>query len=158
MTSRERAPDTTAASATREATASLLRSTQVLQDLYALSSKGTDSEATFASGGQESEPARRRSGRLADRCRQPRRFYTCCHLEVDRGAHQGGTADCLAPALCESVSIRMVSWLHHFVNQLNEFRLKSAATCTSPAVYYQSCSTCHAQGTGTFGEWRAARP
>ena len=24
------------------------------------------------------------------------------------------------------------------------------STCTSPAVYYQSCSTCHAQGTGTF--------
>ena len=33
---------------------------------------------------------------------------------------------------------------------MNEYRLKSAATCTSPAVYYQSCSTCGAQGTETF--------
>ncbi len=39
---------------------------------------------------------------------------------------------------------------HHFVDQVNEYRLKSAATCTSPAVYYQSCSTCGAQGTETF--------
>lgn len=72
-------------------------------------------------------------------------------MEVDRGAHQGGTADCLAPALCE-VCQHSYGELgpHHFVDQVNEYRLKSAATCTSPAVYYQSCSTCGAQGTETF--------
>ena len=72
-------------------------------------------------------------------------------MEVDRGAHQGGTADCLAPALCE-VCQHPYGELgpHHFVDQVNEYRLKSAATCTSPAVYYQSCSTCGAQGTETF--------
>ena len=70
---------------------------------------------------------------------------------MDRGAHQGGTADCLAPALCE-VCQHSYGELgpHHFVDQVNEYRLKSAATCTSPAVYYQSCSTCGAQGTETF--------
>ena len=70
---------------------------------------------------------------------------------MDRGTHQGGTADCLAPALCEVCQHSYGELgLHHFVDQVNEYRLKSAATCTSPAVYYQSCSTCGAQGTETF--------
>ena len=116
-----------------------------------LSSKGTDSEATFASGDKNPNRHAEDPGAWQTDADSHWRFYTCCHLEVDRGAHQGGTADCLAPALCE-VCQHSYGELgpHHFVNQLNEFRLKSAATCTSPAVYYQSCSTCHAQGTGTF--------
>ena len=116
-----------------------------------LSSKGTDSEATFASGDKNPNRHAEDPGDWQLDADSHWRFYTCCHLEVDRGAHQGGTADCLAPALCE-VCQHSYGELgpHHFVNQLNEFRLKSAATCTSPAVYYQSCSTCHAQGTGTF--------
>ena len=116
-----------------------------------LSSKGTDSEATFASGDKNPNRHAEDPGAWQTDADSHWRFYTCCHLEVDRGAHQGGTADCLAPALCE-VCFHSYGELgpHHFVNQLNEFRLKSAATCTSPAVYYQSCSTCHAQGTGTF--------
>ena len=116
-----------------------------------LSSKGTDSEATFASGDKNPNRHAEDPGDWQLDADSHWRFYTCCHLEVDRGAHQGGTADCLAPALCE-VCFHSYGELgpHHFVNQLNEFRLKSAATCTSPAVYYQSCSTCHAQGTGTF--------
>ena len=116
-----------------------------------LSSKGTDSEATFASGDKNPNRHAEDPGAWQTDADSHWRFYTCCHLEVDRGAHQGGTADCLAPALCE-VCFHSYGELgpHHFVNQLNEFRLKSAATCTSPAVYYQSCSTCNAQGTGTF--------
>ena len=116
-----------------------------------LSSKGTDSEATFANGDKNPNRHAEDPGDWQLDADSHWRFYTCCHLEVDRGAHQGGTADCLAPALCE-VCFHSYGELgpHHFVNQLNEFRLKSAATCTSPAVYYQSCSTCHAQGTGTF--------
>ena len=116
-----------------------------------LSSKGTDSEATFASGDKNPNRHAEDPGDWQLDADSHWRFYTCCHLEVDRGAHQGGTADCLAPALCE-VCQHSYGELgpHHFVNQLNEFRLKSAATCTSPAVYYQSCSTCHTQGTGTF--------
>ena len=116
-----------------------------------LSSKGTASEATFASG--EKNPGRHAEepGDWQLDGDSHWRFYTCCHLEVDRGAHQGGTADCLAPALCE-VCQHPYGELgpHHFVDQVNEYRLKSAATCTSPAVYYQSCSTCGAQGTETF--------
>ena len=116
-----------------------------------LSSKGTDSEATFAAGEKNPDRHAEEPGAWQTDADSHWRFYTCCHLEVDRGAHQGGTADCLAPALCE-VCFHSYGELgpHHFVNQLNEFRLKSAATCTSPAVYYQSCSTCHVQGTGTF--------
>ena len=116
-----------------------------------LSSKGTASEATFAAG--ETNPDRHAEypGAWQTDADSHWRFYTCCHLEVDRGAHQGGTADCLAPALCE-VCQHSYGELgpHHFVDQVNEYRLKSAATCTSPAVYYQSCSTCGAQGTETF--------
>ena len=116
-----------------------------------LSSKGTADEATFAAG--ETNPGRHAEypGAWQTDADSHWRFYTCCHLEVDRGAHQGGTADCLAPALCE-VCQHSYGELgpHHFVDQVNEYRLKSAATCTSPALYYQSCSTCGAQGTETF--------
>ena len=116
-----------------------------------LSSKGTDSEATFASGDKNPNRHAEYPGAWQTDADSHWRFYTCCHLEVDRGTHQGGTADCLAPALCE-VCQHSYGELgpHHFVDQVNEYRLKSAATCTSPAVYYQSCSTCGAQGTETF--------
>ena len=116
-----------------------------------LSSKGTASEATFASGEKNPDRHAEEPGAWQLDGNSHWRFYTCCHLEVDRGAHQGGTADCLAPALCE-VCQHPYGELgpHHFVDQVNEYRLKSAATCTSPAVYYQSCSTCGAQGTETF--------
>ena len=119
--------------------------------LCMLSSKGTASEATFASGDKNPNRHAEYPGTWQTDADSHWRFYTCCQLEVDRGAHQGGTADCLAPALCE-VCFHSYGELgpHHFVDQLNEFRLKSAATCTSPAVYYQSCSTCGAQGTETF--------
>ena len=116
-----------------------------------LSSKGTASEATFAAGETNPDRHAEEPGDWQLDGNSHWRFYTCCHLEVDRGAHQGGTADCLAPALCE-VCQHPYGELgpHHFVDQVNEYRLKSAATCTSPAVYYQSCSTCGAQGTETF--------
>ena len=116
-----------------------------------LSSKGTASEATFAAGETNPDRHAEEPGAWQLDGDSHWRFYTCCHLEVDRGAHQGGTADCLAPALCE-VCQHPYGELgpHHFVDQVNEYRLKSAATCTSPAVYYQSCSTCGAQGTETF--------
>ena len=116
-----------------------------------LSSKGTASEATFASGDKNPNRHAEYPGAWQTDADSHWRFYTCCHLEVDRGAHQGGTADCLALALCE-VCQHSYGELgpHHFVDQVNEYRLKSAATCTSPAVYYQSCSTCGAQGTETF--------
>ena len=116
-----------------------------------LSSKGTADEATFASGDKDPNRHAEDPGAWQTDADSHWRFYTCCHLEVDRGTHQGGTADCLAPALCE-VCQHPYGELgpHHFVDQVNEYRLKSAATCTSPAVYYQSCSTCGAQGTETF--------
>ena len=116
-----------------------------------LSSKGTADEATFASGDKNPNRHAEYPGAWQTDADSHWRFYTCCQLEVDRGAHQGGTADCLAPALCE-VCQHSYGELgpHHFVDQVNEYRLKSAATCTSPAVYYQSCSTCGAQGTETF--------
>ena len=116
-----------------------------------LSSKGTADEATFASGDKDPNRHAEDPGAWQTDADSHWRFYTCCHLEVDCGTHQGGTADCLAPALCE-VCQHPYGELgpHHFVDQVNEYRLKSAATCTSPAVYYQSCSTCGAQGTETF--------
>ena len=116
-----------------------------------LSSKGTASEATFAAGETNPDRHAEEPGAWQTDADSHWRFYTCCHLEVDRGTHQGGTADCLAPALCEVCQHSYGELgLHHFVDQVNEYRLKSAATCTSPAVYYQSCSTCGAQGTETF--------
>ena len=39
---------------------------------------------------------------------------------------------------------------HTYVNKPLPKYIKSYATCTSPAVYYKSCSKCGSRGTGTF--------
>jgi len=118
-----------------------------------LSSKGTASEATFASGDKNPNRHAEYPGAWQTDADSHWRFYTCCQLEVDRGAHQGGTADCLAPALCE-VCQHSYGELgpHHFVDQVNEYRLKSAATCTGKAVYYKSCTLCGLSSEGTADE------
>ena len=66
--------------------------------------------------------------------------------------HSGGTATCTKQAVCDHCGQSYGALaLHSFTAEKAEAQyLKSAATCTSPAVYYQSCSTCGAQGTETF--------
>ena len=65
--------------------------------------------------------------------------------------HKGGAADCFTRATCEICGEQYGDLAPHtYVNQLNEYRKVSDATCISPAVYYQSCSTCGAQGPDTF--------
>ncbi len=72
--------------------------------------------------------------------------------------HRGGAADCFTRATCEICGEQYGDLAPHtYVNQLNEYRKVSDATCISPAVYYQSCSTCGAQGPDTF-EYGAVDP
>lgn len=39
---------------------------------------------------------------------------------------------------------------HKYVQEATADHLKADATCSSPAVYYESCSMCHEKGTATF--------
>ena len=125
-----------------------------------LSSKGTDSEATFASGDKNPNRHAEYPGDLADLT------PTATGDSTPAASWRWIAARIRAarPTALPRRSARSASTPygelgpHHFVDQVNEYRLKSAATCTSPAVYYQSCSTCGAQGTETFTNGRAARP
>ena len=119
-----------------------------------LSSKGTDSEATFASGETNPDRHAEEPGAWQTDADSHWRFYTCCQLEVDRGAHQGGTADCLALALCEVCQHSYGEMApHSFTAEKAEAQyLKSAATCTEKAVYYKSCTLCGLSSEGTADE------
>ena len=74
-----------------------------------------------------------------------------CHVKTNEAAHSGGTATCTAKAVC-SVCYAEYGELaaHNYQETVDAKYLKSAATCTSPAVYYKSCSVCHAMSEETF--------
>ena len=119
-----------------------------------LSSKGTDSEATFASGDKNPNRHAEYPGDWQHDADSHWRFYTCCHLEVDRGAHQGGTATCTEKAICEGCGTAYGELKPHTftAETAEEQYLKSAATCTEKAVYYKSCAVCGLSSEGTADE------
>lgn len=79
---------------------------------------------------------------------------TCEHTSEVSGkaAHSGGTAICTAKAVCEVCRASYGDFAEHVFDQKNtdEKYLKSAATCTAPAVYYKSCVCGAASETETF--------
>ena len=66
--------------------------------------------------------------------------------------HTGGTATCTAKAECTRCHQPYGSMLEHVytAEDATATYLKSAATCTSKAVYYKNCATCDKAGTATF--------
>ena len=66
--------------------------------------------------------------------------------------HTGGTATCTAKAVCTRCSQEYGNTLEHVytAEDATATYLKSAATCTSKAVYYKNCATCDKAGTDTF--------
>ncbi len=70
--------------------------------------------------------------------------------------HYGGTASCTEQAKCDHCGKSYGSLKEHVYDQknTNEKYLASAATCTSPAKYYYSC-TCGEKGTETFEDGKA---
>ena len=74
-----------------------------------------------------------------------------CHARVNEAAHSGGTATCTAKAVCSVCHAEYGELAaHNYQETVDEQYLKSAATCTSPAIYYKSCSVCHAMSEETF--------
>ena len=80
-------------------------------------------------------------------------WYKCATCDATEGkeAHSGGTATCTEKAKCEVCGEEYGELAEHVYDQevVSAEHLKSAANCTSPAVYYKSC-VCGANGTETF--------
>ena len=76
-------------------------------------------------------------------------------LSETEAAHSGGTATCQAKAQCSVCGAEYGDFAsHNFVENTDAKFLKSAANCTSAAVYFKSCSVCGLKSdeTFTFGE------
>ena len=95
-------------------------------------------------------------------CTEAAVYYYCCATCSAKGTttytngselgHTGGTATCTAKAECTRCHQPYGSMLEHVytAEDATDAYLKSAATCTSKAVYYYCCATCSAKGTTTF--------
>ena len=96
-------------------------------------------------------------------------YYYCCATCNVKGTttytngselgHTGGTATCTAKAECTRCHQPYGNMLEHIYTDQDATAayLKSAATCTSKAIYYKNCATCDKAGTATFeyGEKKA---
>ena len=89
-------------------------------------------------------------------------YFYCCATCDAKGSetfeygeplgHTGGTATCKEAAICSRCSQPYGKKLDHvFTDEdASEIYLKSAATCTSKAIYYKNCATCDLMGPYTF--------
>ena len=74
-----------------------------------------------------------------------------CHTKTNEAVHSGGTATCIAKAVCSVCHTEYGELAAHNYQELAEEKyLKSPATCTSPAIYYKSCSVCGTASEETF--------
>ena len=80
------------------------------------------------------------------------RRCTCNAVETENCS--GGTATCIAKAVCEFCKAEYGEKLpHDFTAETVDAKyLKSAATCTEKAVYYKSCAVCGLSSEGTADE------
>ena len=102
-------------------------------------------------------------------CTEAAVYYYCCTTCDAKGTttytngselgHTGGTATCTAKAICTRCTQPYGSMLDHVYTDQDATAayLKSAATCTSKAVYYKNCATCDKAGTATF-EYGSTEP
>ena len=136
-----------------------------------LSSKGTKNEATFeygnALGHKYGKWVSNGNGTHTRVCANDSK-----HTETK--ACHGGTATCTAKAICEDCGKAYGSMTAHtFTAKTASAKyLKTAATCTTKAVYYTSCADCGLSSKGTkneetfegkalghsFGKWSTTAP
>lgn len=77
---------------------------------------------------------------------------TICGYITGKEAHVGGSATCLELATCTTCGTKYADLgAHNFAEVVDAKYLAKAATCTTKAVYYQSCTVCgEAHETITF--------
>lgn len=107
-----------------------------------LSSKGTADEATFAAGETNPDRHAEEPGDWQLDGNSHWRFYTCCHLEVDRGAHHGGTADCTHKAVCTICGGEYGELDPKNHTNLKHFPAKAATKTTEGNIEYWYCEGC----------------
>ncbi len=75
-----------------------------------------------------------------------------CNEKKDEAVHTGGTATCTQKATCSGCSQTYGALAAHTFTQevATDAYLKSAANCTSAAVYYKSCTCGEKSTTDTF--------
>ena len=74
-----------------------------------------------------------------------------CDEINDKANHSGGTATCIELAECEVCGVEYGEFAEHvYVENAEEQYLVSAATCTTKATYYKSCSVCGEAGEEIF--------
>ena len=115
-----------------------------------LSSKGTKNEATFeygnALGHKYGKWVSNGNGTHTRVCAND-----STHTETK--ACHGGKATCTAKAICEDCGKAYGSMTAHtFTKTASAKYLKTAATCTTKAVYYTSCADCGLSSKGTKNE------
>ena len=81
-------------------------------------------------------------------CTTPKTCSLCSKTEGAALGHTGGTATCSKKAVCTVCNAEYGDFAPHAFTEeiIKDETLKSAATCTSAAVYYKSC-TCGAVST-----------
>ena len=115
-----------------------------------LSSKGTKNEATFEYGNELGHKygkwVSNGDGTHTRVCANDNK-----HTET-KNCH-GGKATCTAKAICEDCGKAYGEMTAHtFTKTASAKYLKSAATCTTKAVYYTSCADCGLSSKGTKNE------
>ncbi len=83
-------------------------------------------------------------------------WHVCivCNAELDKDVHKPGPeateSDPKTCTVCGYEIAPVLPHTHNYVKVAEAKYLKTAASCTSPAVYYKSCSKCHEASTETF--------
>ncbi len=73
-------------------------------------------------------------------------------------AHTGGVADCTTRAVCSNCKALYGDFVHTYDQKVTtDIYLSAAATTSSPALYFHSCS-CGAKGSTTFASGSALQP
>ena len=91
-------------------------------------------------------------------CTTPKTCSLCQKTEGEALGHSGGTATCSQKAVCSVCNTEYGDFAAHAFTEevVKDEALKSAATCTSAAIYYKSC-TCGAVSTNDADIFQSGR-
>ena len=91
-------------------------------------------------------------------CTTPKTCSLCQKTEGEALGHSGGTATCSQKAVCSVCNTEYGDFAAHAFTEevVKDEALKSAATCTSTAIYYKSCA-CGAVSTNDADIFQSGR-